>query len=110
MADDILKDIEVKAQVCYVDSKTKPLFQEMLNELGEDVIVGKNTMKYGDLLQKVDEEAFITLFHKWITKCREKGIIVKTFSKYSDKHLEWNQEYSEVERTLRSMSVLKEML
>ena len=110
MTDDILKDVEVKPQVCHVNSKTKPLFKEMLNQVGSEISVGQNKIKYGDAICRIDEEQFISLFNRWITECCKKKIMIKTLSNDSTKNLEWNQEYSEVERTLRSMNVLKEML
>ena len=110
MSNEEYVEIEEKKEVVYIGARTKPFFKEMLNSLGEKLNVGKITFKYGDALEQLDEENFITLFNKWVTKCCEEKIMVKTLSTESHRHLEWRQDLSEVERAYKSMLVLKEML
>lgn len=110
MADEILQDQENETVVCHVNARTRPLFREMLNKLGEEIKVGQSSLKYGDAIYKLDATEFESLFNRWVGKCCEKNLMRKTLSTDCTKHLEWAQELSEVERAFLGMEVLKEML
>lgn len=110
MENEIYQDIESERVVCHINARTRPMFREMLNKLGSEVLVGKNKLKYGDAIYRLDIEEFNSLFNKWVTACVEKGIMRKTLSTDCTKHLEWSQELSEVERAFQGMEVLKEIL
>lgn len=110
MIDDILQDQDMQATVCHINSRTKPLFKEMLNQVGSPIKIGVNELKYGDALFKLDENQFESLFNRWVTKCCEKQIMKKTLSSDCTKKLEWSQELSEVERAFKGMEVLKEII
>lgn len=110
MKDEIYEDIESKEVVCHVNARTKPMFKEMLNRIGKEVKVGKNTLKYGDAIYKLDMEEFTSLFNIWVTACCNDGLMTKTLSTDSTKKLEWSQDLSDVERAFLSMEVLKEII
>lgn len=110
MSEEILINQEQEQQVCHIDARTRPLFKNMLNKIGNDVKVGKSVLKYGDALFKVDPDEFESLFNRWVSKCVEKNIMKKTLSTNCTKHLEWSQELSEVERAFEGMEVLKEII
>ena len=110
MIDDILQDKDMQPIVCHVNSRTKPLFKEMLNQVCSPIKVGINELKYGDALFKLDENQFQSLFNRWVSKCIEKNIMKKTLSSDCTKQLEWSQELSEVERAFKGMEVLKEII
>jgi len=110
MSEEIIQETENKIVICHINERTKPLFVEMLNKVGQEIKLGKSVLKYGDALSKVNEDEFTSLFNRWVTKCCEKNIMRKTLSTDCTKHLEWSQELSEVERAFQGMEVLKEML
>lgn len=110
MSIEILIDQEQEQAVCHINGRTRPLFKEMLNQVGCPIKVGINELKYGDALFKLDENQFQSLFNRWVSKCIEKNIMKKTLSSNCTKQLEWSQELSEVERAFKGMEVLKEML
>ena len=110
MENEIYKDQENKTVFCHVNERTKPLFKEMLNKIGDEVKIGKSSLKFGDAIYKLDEEEFISLFNRWVTACVEKNIMRKTLSSDYTKKLEWSKELSDVERAWLSMEVLKEIL
>lgn len=110
MENEIYESIENKKSVTHIDSRTMPMFKEMLNRSGSNVKVGKNNLKYGDAIYMLDIKEFNSLFNRWITACCNEGIMSKTLSTNCTKYLEWSQELSEVERAYRSLEVLKEIL
>lgn len=110
MVDETLTEIDESKIVCHINSRTKPLFRSMLNQLGNNIKVGKGLYKYGDTLYKLDKKYFDSLFNIWVSKCLEKKLMKKTLSSNSSKKLEWSSELSEVERAFKGMEVLKEML
>tara|TARA_Y100001937_G_scaffold38865_2_gene55294 strand:- start:3930 stop:4262 length:333 start_codon:yes stop_codon:yes gene_type:complete len=110
MSEDILQDEENEKTVCHINERTRPLFKEMLNKLGDKIQIGKTTLGYGDAIYKVEPEEFESLFNRWVTGCVGKDIMRKTLSTDCTKKIEWSQELSEVERVFLSMEVIKEML
>lgn len=110
MSEEILQDQQQELTVVHVNGRTRPLFREMLNQVGDSVKVGTSCLKYGDAIFKVDPSQFDSLFNIWVSKCIEKGYMRKTLSSNSTKQLEWAQELSDVERALFGIEVLKEMI
>lgn len=110
MSEEIYEEIESKNKVCHINARTRPLFKEMLNKIGSDVKIGKSNLKYGDAIYKLDQEEFISLFNRWVTKCVEKNIMRKTLSSDCTKQLEWAQELSDVERALEGLEVARELV
>lgn len=110
MENEIYQEAESEKVVCHINARTRPMFKEMLNRLGNEIKVGKSNLKYGDAIYRLDMEEFDCLFNRWVTACVGKGIMKKTLSTNCTKHLEWSQELSEVERAFQGMEVLKEML
>ena len=94
----------------HVNSRTMPLFKEMLNQVGSKVKVGNKSIGYGDSLEKVDYELYISTFNRWVTKCCEKKIMYKTLSSDCTKKIRWMNELSDVEKAVKGMKVLKELL
>ena len=88
MSEEVYVDQEVEQQVCHVNSKTRPLFKEMLNQLGKNIAVGNSIIKYGDAICLLDEDQFESLFNRWVTKCCEQDIMRKTLCSDSSKRLE----------------------
>lgn len=110
MTDETLIDQEQETQVCHINARTRPLFKEMLNQVGKNIAVGKSSLKYGDAIYRLDKAQFESMFNIWVGKCCEKNIMRKTLSSDCTKQLEWSQELSDVERALKGIEVLKEML
>lgn len=110
MSEEVLQDKENEIQVCHVNARTRPLFKDMLNQIGKPVAVGLNTLKYGDAIYKLDKNQFESLFNQWVSKCIEKNIMRKTLSSDCTKQLEWSQELSDVEKAFQGMEILKGML
>ncbi len=110
MSEEIYVDKEEENKVCHINSRTRPMFREMLNKVGEEIKIGKSSLKYGDALFKLDEEEFQSLFNRWVSLCKEKNIMRLTLSRDSEKKLEWDQNLSDVERAFSGMEALKEIL
>jgi len=101
---------EEETQVLHVNTKTHSLFEEMLNEVGQPIKIGNQQLGYGESIRKINYELFISLFNQWISACLEKGIMSKTLSTNHEKQTEWAQEIGEVQRALKGMEVLREIL
>ena len=110
MSDDILQEIEEAQPVCHINARTRPMFREMLNCLGNEVVVGKSKLKYGDALYKLNCSEFDSLFNNWITACCNSDIMKKTLSSDCTKKLQWSSELSDVERAFQGMEILKELI
>ena len=110
MTDELLQDQEQTTQVCHVNARTRPLFKEMLNQVGKNITVGNSVLKYGDAIYRLDQDQFESMFNIWVGKCCKKNIMRKTLSSDCTKQLEWSQELSDIERALKGIEVLKEML
>lgn len=110
MTEETYIDQEIPEQICYVNAKTRPLFRDMLNQVGSVVKVGINDFKYGDAIYQLDRNLFDSTFNRWVTKCCEKNLMVKTEINKCTKHLKWNEDFSEAERIFKSMEVLKEII
>ena len=94
----------------HVNARTMPLFKEMLNEVGGKVRVGSRSMGYGDSLEQIDHELYIATFNRWVTKCCEEKVMYRTLSGDCTKKIRWMDELSDVEKAVKGMKVLKEML
>ena len=110
MTNEIYKEQEEVQEVVHINTRTRPMFKEMLNSIGSEIKVGKNRLKYGDAVYQLDIEEFNSLFNRWVTVCCDKNIMRKTLSTDSEKYLKWSEELSDVERAYRSLEVLKEIL
>ena len=108
--DELYEEKTQELKTCHINARTRPMFKEMLNTLGNVVVVGNSRLQYGDAIYKLDISEFDSLFNRWITACSEKNIMRKTLSSNCTKKLEWSKELSDVERAFKSMEVLKEIL
>ena len=80
MENEIYEGIESERSVTYINSRTLPMFKEMLNKCGSETKVGVNSFKYGDAIFKLDREGYFSLFNRWVTACIEKGIMERNTS------------------------------
>ena len=91
----------------HVNARTMPLFKEMLNHVGDKVKVGNKFIKYGDSLEKIDNELYVSIFNRWVSACLDAKIMYKTLSGDCTKKIRWNDEYSDVEKAVKGLQVLK---
>lgn len=110
MINEIYEEQEQEQVTVHIDTRTRPMFKEMLNSIGSEIKVGKNRLKYGDAVYQLDIEEFNSLFNRWVTACCDKNIMRKTLSTDSEKYLKWSEELSDVERAFKGMEILKEIL
>tara|TARA_Y100001973_G_C5161178_1_gene313613 strand:- start:290 stop:646 length:357 start_codon:yes stop_codon:yes gene_type:complete len=101
---------EEETPVSHVNIKTYSLFEEMLNEVGKPIKIGDKQLGYGESIRKINFELFISLFNQWVSLCLEKGIMKKTLSSNAEKQTEWSQEMGEVQRALKGLETLREIL
>tara|TARA_S200002703_G_scaffold48346_1_gene41762 strand:+ start:2604 stop:2951 length:348 start_codon:yes stop_codon:yes gene_type:complete len=115
MSDDLLPPEhlilqEEQNKVLHVNVKSYSLFEEMLNEIGKPIKFGKQSLGYGESIRKINHDMFISLFNRWVSCCLEKGIMRKTLSTDYEKQTEWAQEIGEVQRALKGLEALREIL
>ena len=91
----------------YVNARTMPMFKEMLNYVCSEVKIGGKMIKYGNAIEKIDPDLYYSLFNKWVSKCIDENIIYKTRSNDCTKTARWRDEYSDTEKVIKGMEVLK---
>ena len=101
---------EEETPVVHVNIKTYSLFEEMLNEVGKPIKIGNQQLGYGESIRKINFELFVSLFNQWVSLCLEKKVMRKTLSTNSEKQTEWSQEMGEVQRALKGLEVLREII
>ena len=106
----IYMDQEEEVEIVYVNGKTRQLFKTMLNELKNPLDVGNEKIPYGVSLFNLNRTLFETMFNQWVTKCQDLGYMVIQNDNASERYLKWNEDLDHVERAIKGMSVLKEML
>lgn len=103
-------ELQDEQNTVYVNAKTRHLFRQMLNETCEDILLGKDRIKYGECLYQIKRDVFESLFNQWVTKCQDAGYMYIKNDNSSEKYLAWSNDLNDVQRALKGMEVLKEIL
>jgi len=94
----------------YINAQTRIMFKEMLNQIGKDLKLGDKRVEYGDALRIINNKSFESLFNIWVSECQSRGLMEIDNKNSSEKYLKWSDEYSPVEKAVKGMKVLKEIL